>query len=178
MNQTLNTGQNLFTQKSGEAPDAIVNAIANPIVVPYVSVSVGKETADGSSILSPWGSITVSPNGIFVSLGGDISVSAPALSVTFLSFSAGVTIDRSGRTQKTAPGVLNSDGGLSSLLQGDLTVGAGAGSYVGISTSTTDVPIPYLNTSPTRTYSFGITITTTPAWGSGNIGYTFPLLTW
>ena len=126
-----------------------INRIAN--ASPYLTVSIGKQTADGG-LLSGYGSLMLTSSGIYATGGGDLTLSAPSLFTnTSLSLSSGLIF------------------GPHSGIEG-LGVGGGAGSFIGLEYSRSVNTYP--NASFGSTHSAGFVLTNTGAWGSLNMGYT------
>ena len=133
----------------------IVNKVVNTEVTPYVSVSIGKQTSEGS-VLSGWGTFTYTSKGAFLSTGGDVTVGTPGLySPVSISIGAGFYVGSSSEIAGTG-------------------VGAGAGSILGVTISSS-VNSNRGGFSLGETKSIGVSLSNTSLWGSANAGYTWKL---
>lgn len=133
-----------------EAADKIAFYTSFDETTPYVSLSVGKQTGEGS-LLSGYGSLMLTNSGLYGTVGGDITLSAPAL---YTGTSVGIST------------------GLILGPHSDITgwgIGAGGGSILGVEYGRS------INSNFTfgGTQNIGLTITNTPLYISGNGGYTF-----
>jgi RHS repeat-associated protein len=131
----------------------LANTIATTEITPYITVSLGKQSSEGS-LLSGWGSLTFTRKGTFLSTGGDMTFGSPGLltRISSVSLSFGAFI------------------GPSQGIEG-MSVGGGAGSFLGVNGSRS------LNNdfSWSNTFSVGLSVSDSPAYVSGNAGYTWKL---
>jgi hypothetical protein len=138
----------------------VVNTIFNSEYTPYISLSLGKETGGGSYI-SGFGGLMLTNEGIYITGGGDMTLSTPPeYSITSISLNVGFF-------QGSKSGIAGAG------------YGYGGGSFIGLSGSQS-LDIKYTNNSLSlslgNTRSFGYTLTNTAAWVSGNVGYTLKLV--
>ncbi len=121
-------------------------------VTPYLSVSVGKQTSENYPI-SGFTSLTITKDGIYQTMGLDMTASAPGASLISVSGSAGYIFG----PKDGIPGY---------------GLGLSGGGFVGIegSRSVSIFPMEW-----GKTGSIGVVLSTSPAYVSGNVGYTWKL---
>jgi hypothetical protein len=136
----------------------VLNTVAQTETTPYVSLSVGKQSAEVLQYagISLNGSVTFTKYGVYFSPGIDATVSPFNGGLPSLSLSGGFIIGRN--LQQDIPG---------------LGFGGSAGSILG-----TEFSRSYdIGTGSWGSSQFGYVLSTSTVWGSGSAQYGFPVYT-